>query len=373
MAGPVSRAVVFIRSSGTGSMNHHSQHLAKALKESFPVITTDAPGDLAEFRGTEGAAPGLRSVRARRGFLGRVRRLGRPVHFPNHHFARFGPDLRKPYVVTVHDLIRHHDAAGGAPYIHAPTRSERRLLAHDRRGIEAASGVIAASRHTASELRELFGLADERVAVVYQGIDHESFRPQSSPRPLLDPYLLFVGSEQPRKNLAALLEAFATLKREPRFANLRLVKVGAPGGAEAPYRERTKATISRLGLDREVLLTGRVPDRQLASWYTHAECLVLPSSAEGFGLPPLEAMACGCPVVVSDAGAPPEISGPAALVVAGAGEPTLVSTLRTLLERPELRARLRGRGLHHATLFDWRRTARETAGAYERFLAGHGL
>jgi len=144
--------------------------------------------------------------------------------------------------------------------------------------------------------------------------------------------------------------------------------VGAAGGPEAPYRQRSLEAISRFGLERDVLLTGRVSDEELAQWYSNAECLVLPSKAEGFGLPPLEAMACGCPVVVSDAGALPEVAGSAAFVVRGTGALTLASTLRTVLDRPELQARMRQRGLNHAALFNWTQTAAETRAVYERLL-----
>lgn len=366
--------LAFVRSGAQGSMNRHSQQLALVLGESPQVVLADAPGHWSDFgSSSNGGISEPRLRRAERSFLDRVRRIGRAAHFSNHHFARFGPGLHRPYVVTVHDLIRHRDARGGTPYIHSPSRSERRLLARDRRGIEAAGGLIAVSGHTAAELESLFDIPGNRIAVVYQGIDHEHFRPRPGPRPLLDRYLLFVGSEHPRKNLAALLEAFAQLKTEPRFHHLRLVKVGLAGGPEARYRERTLADISRVGLGRDVLFTGRVGGEELARWYSHAECLALPSKAEGFGLPPIEAMACGCPVVVSDAGALPEIAGPASFVVRGTGALALASTLRTVLDRPELRARMRARGLNHAALFNWSRTAAETQAAYERFLGEEGI
>ena len=348
-------------------MDRHSQHLAAALGTSCPVLTTDVYQRAArQFGARAWTVRALRALAAERNFVAAARRPGLPVHLANHHLARYGPLLGLPYLVTVHDLIRHSDAHGRTVHIHPPARRDRRLLARDRRGIEQATGLIAVSRHTAGALQRDFGIPEDRIAVVYQGIDHGRFRPVAS-RPFADPYLLFVGSEHPRKNLGGLLEAFAALKCDPRFACLRLVKIGAAGGPEAPYRQRTLQAIARLGLQREVLLPGRVDDEELASWYAHAACLVLPSRAEGFGLPPLEAMACGCPVVVANAGALPEISGPAALLVDPDDVGDLVRALRNVLERAELRQLLRERGLAHAARFTWTEAAEQTLAAYRRF------
>jgi len=245
--------------------------------------------------------------------------------------ARYGPHLDLPYLVTVHDLIRQTDLERSGPFIHALSRHERRMLHRDRAGMRAAAGLIAVSEHTGRELQSRLGIEAGRIAVVYQGIDQESFQPHGGSRPLSDPYLLFVGSEQPRKNLAALLAAFAGLKAESEFKNLRLVKVGSPGCPEAPYRAVTIRGIEQLGLRREVLFTGRISDEELARWYSHAACLVLPSLNEGFALPPLEAMSCGCPVVVSNQGSLPEIAGPGALVADGVGAAEILAACRTVL------------------------------------------
>jgi glycosyltransferase involved in cell wall biosynthesis len=310
----------------------------------------------------------LRSASAQRRFLAAARATAGALHLPNHHLARYGPQLKRPYVVTVHDLIRQSDAQGRTVHIHAPTRRDRRLLAADREGILQAAGIIAVSHHTARDMRRELGISDERVEVVYPGIDHDLFAPAATPRPLQDRAVLFVGSEHPRKNLMGLLEAFGELKRRHVGQQLRLVKVGAPGGREAPYRAQTLRTVTRLGLEGEVIFTGRVADEDLPVWYTHAECLVLASHAEGFGLPPLEAMACGCPVIVSRSGALPEVAGPAALAVEADDAREIANALQAVLTRADLRDALRRRGPLHAARFTWRRAAERTLNAHRRFL-----
>ncbi len=203
--------------------------------------------------------------------------------------------------------------------------------------------------------------------MVPEGLDHELFRPVPD-RPVAGPYLLFVGSEHPRKNLATLLRAFARLKRDRRWRRLRLVKVGAAGSGEAPFREATLLAVRQLGLSEDVVFTEDVAERDLPGYYCGAACLVLPSRAEGFGFPPLEAMACGCPVVVSTAGALPEMVGDAGLLVAPQDVSGLVQAMRAVLGDDELRRRLRERGLRRAQEFSWEHTARATRRVYETVL-----
>jgi glycosyltransferase involved in cell wall biosynthesis len=183
-------------------------------------------------------------------------------------------------------------------------------------------------------------------------------------RPVEHPYVLFVGSEHPRKNLATLLRAFAALRREPGFEALKLVKVGAPGATRDGFHLPARRLVGELGLGEQVVFAGRVPDDDLPRWYSAAACLALPSRGEGFGLPPLEAMACGCPVVVSTAGALPEVAGGAALLTDPGDAERLRAHLRAVLTRPELAQELRARGLARAAGFTWERTVEGTGAAY---------
>jgi glycosyltransferase involved in cell wall biosynthesis len=358
------RGVVFVRTLGSGSMDRYSQKLAEHL----PVekLDTDIYQRSAELK----KIPAL-SVSSVRGFatdahfVRRLRKLAASlVHLPNHHLARYGNLLRAPYVVTVHDLIRHFDAEGTRVFIHAPNRRDRLCLRLDYLGIRKAAAIVSVSETTRRDLVRLFGIPEERIFVVHEGVDHALFRP-SEPRRLGYPYILFVGSEHPRKNLATLLRAFAALKREPRLRDLKLLKVGAPGGPEARFREQTLAVVRSLGLEREVVFTERVPDEDLVAFYSGAKCLVLPSLYEGFGFPPLEAMATGCPAIVSTAGALPEVTGDAAVKVDPHDDAALTLAIAAVLDDETLRRELRARGLEQARRFSWERAARETLRVYE--------
>jgi hypothetical protein len=192
-------------------------------------------------------------------------------------------------------VIRYLDRTRDEPLIHAPNRRDRLYVALDVAGIRRADAVIAPSHATRHDLVRHLGIRENRIAVVYEGVDHAVFRPTDR-RLLPDPYVLFVGSEHPRKNLASLFRALARLKRDPALRDLRLVKVGAPGGRAAPFREQTLEALRTSGLAAEdVLFIGHLRAENLAAYYAGAECLVFPSLYEGFGLPTVEAMASGCP------------------------------------------------------------------------------
>lgn len=366
--GSVLDEVVLVSTGGNGSMDHYGRQLARRIG----VSTLQAP--MAQLSaGHFNVSPLSRA--ARRGLVGdrallrRLRAAPGTPHFTHHHLARYGPALHRPYLVTAHDLIRYTDlaaadGAGSEVLINRPNLRDRRYLRRDYEGMRAAAAVIAVSDSTRRDLLERLGLAPEQVFVVHEGLDHDLFRPVSR-RPIDEPYVLFVGSEQPRKNLITLLRAFARLTGDRRAGRLRLVKVGAPGDGEAPFHEPTRRAVAELGLDGRVHFAGEVPDSDLPAYYSGAECLVLPSRAEGFGFPPLEAMACGCPVVVSTAGALPEIVGDAGLQVDPDDVAGLCAALRAVRDEPALRERLRDSGLRRAAEFSWERTARQTERVYD--------
>lgn len=351
-------------SGGTGSMEVLGRELAARL----PVgrMNSDHYRRAETFNPTIARAlsGGLRDI----GMVRALRRLGGLIHFPHHHFARFGPAAGNPFVVTVHDLIRHLDRRGAEPLIHSPNLVDRALLDLDLAGIRRAAAIIAISNTTRRDLIDQLGLPAAKVRVISPGIDPRRYRPAGTES--ADPYLLFVGSEQPRKNLSALLGAFAALKRSGRHPNLRLVKVGDPGGSEAPFRARTLQAIRELDIADHIELPGRVPHQRLIELMSGARCLVQPSLYEGFGLPPLEAMACGCPVIVSDRGALPETAGPAALVTQPTAE-ALAENIDRMLGDRSLRERMRRAGADRVQQFDWDRTARDTLELYRSVCRDH--
>ena len=282
------------------------------------------------------------------------------VHLPNQNFARYALRTKNPFVVTVHDLIRFcFDFS-------RETITERILLKLDIRGIKRASHIIAVSQHTKSDLIEYFKMPDDRISVIYNGIDHSIFKPYDT-KPPDEPYILYVGSERPRKNLARLIEAFAILKRE--FPELRLVKVGEPGRAEE-YRQETLRKLDSLGLTPDVIFTSYTSESDLVRYYYSAALLVYPSLYEGFGLPPLEAMACGCPVVASNTSSLPEVIGEAGIMVNPYATNRLAQAMREVLTNSKLRDDMVTRGLEQAKKFSWERTAEQTQEVYHRVAAG---
>jgi len=179
------------------------------------------------------------------------------------------------------------------------------------------------------------------------------------------PYVLFVGSEHPRKNFARLLRAFFKLKSEHRVKDLKLVKVGKAGGPEADFRQHTLQVINELNIPRDVVFTDYVAEENLPAYYSGAECFILPSLYEGFGFPPLEAMACGCPVIVSNATSLPEVTGEAAVRVDPYDIYGIARALEMVLTDEGLRRELVSKGLERARQFSWEKAARQTMEVYQ--------
>jgi glycosyltransferase involved in cell wall biosynthesis len=353
-----------VTTTGEGSMDRCGRALARRLP--VPEMLVDPAATSTSFGIDALSVAATRGAVGDRVLLRRLRRTDGVPHFVQHHFARYGPALRRPYLVTVHDLIRYSDLTALVPLITRPNARDRRFIRQEVAGMRGASAVVAVSHTTRRDLVERLRLDPDRVPVVHHGLDHELFRPVR--RRLADaPYVLFVGSEHPRKNLGTLLRAFALLRR--RWPDLRLVKVGAPGSAEALFGASTAAWISELGLAGAVDLVGEVPDEDLPAWYAGAACLALPSLAEGFGLPALEAMACGCPVVVASAGALPEIVGDAGPAVEPYDVRGWADAIGAIVGDARLRARMRDAGLRRAAGFSWERAAAETVRVHERFAA----
>jgi glycosyltransferase involved in cell wall biosynthesis len=265
-------------------------------------------------------------------------------------------------VITIHDLtaLRHPEA-----HTPATRRLHRRKAAFAR---DTADLVIVISEATRRDVIAHLGLARDRIRLIYPGVD-PAFRPVADRGALkqllasrgLAPgeYILFVGTIEPRKNLLRLVEAYRQLRRG-RSHVPRLVLAGAPGWGYQPVFERVAA----LGLSKSVVFLGHVPDPLLPALYSGAIVFVYPSLYEGFGLPVLEAMACGTPVVTSDTSSLPEVAGDAGVLVDPADVEALANALRTLLEDPDRRAALSADGRRRAATFTWDRAAQQTLAAY---------
>lgn len=355
--------MLLVTTAGRGSMDYYAAQLAAHLSDVNILETDESQRIERQFNRSFWSPDTVRSLRFDFDFVRRLRRIDEPLHFPNHHLARYGNFLSVPYVVTVHDLIRYFDLQRRQPFIHRPNLVDRAYLRLDYAGIRRADAVIAVSNTTKADVVEYLGVPESRVHVVYEGVDPRRFHP-SDARPFDFPYVLYVGSEHPRKNLGELITAFAILKASGRHPDLRLVKVGAAGGSESDFRAVTDDLIASHGLRSDVVIVDRVHEDALPAYYAGAECTVLPSLYEGFGFPAVEAMACGSPVIVSSAGSLPEVVGDAGVVVSPRVPEQLAHAIHVLLAAPQRREELREAGLRRAATFTWEQTAAGTRRVY---------
>lgn len=271
-----------------------------------------------------------------------------------------------PGVVTVHDL-----AFLAYPEAYHPAK-RRYLKLATALSVRRAARVIAVSAATRDELVRRLGVPERKVTVVHNAVD-PAFKPLPAAeiaafraeQELPERMVLFVGTLEPRKNLVGLLDAFARIAPE---TDAHLVVVGGKGW----LYDEVFARLARLGLTERVRFAGFVPDAQLPLWYNAAEVFVYPSLYEGFGLPPLEALACGTSVVTSNASSMPEVVGDAALLADPDDPDALAAALRRLLSDPGLRTMLRERGLARAAVFSWARTAAATRAVYDAVLDSRG-
>jgi glycosyltransferase involved in cell wall biosynthesis len=282
------------------------------------------------------------------------------IHLPDQGFARYALFLRHPFVLTVHDLVRSCFGFGKETII------ERILLKVDVRCMRKASRIIAVSYNTRNDLIKYLKIPEDRIDVIYNGVDHTIFKPYNI-KLHHRPYILYVGSERPRKNLSRLFEAFSKLKSE--FPQLKLVKVGTCGRFKK-YRTDIEAKLNSLGITQDVIFVDHTPEIDLARYYSSAALLAYPSLYEGFGLPPLEAMACGCPVVTSNTSSLPEVVGDAGIMVNPYDTDSLAEAMRRVLTNQKLRENMIRKGLEQSKKFSWEETARQTLEVYNKVARG---
>jgi glycosyltransferase involved in cell wall biosynthesis len=270
-----------------------------------------------------------------------------------------------PVVATIHDLS----------FEHLPDTFKRRSRAQlrltVRRTARRAARIITISEHSKRDIVETYRVEPGRVSVTYLAApphfrlveDEKELRRVRQLYRIEGDYILAVGSVQPRKNLTRLVRAYSDLRRSRAQAKLpRLVVVGKL----AWLYEETLRAVEECGVRGDVTFTGYVPEVDLPALYSGALCFAYPSFFEGFGLPPLEAMRCGTPVLVSDRTSLPEVVGDAGLLVDPFDTDAISAALARLIDDEELRRRLRERGLARAARFDWRETARRTLEVYQR-------
>jgi glycosyltransferase involved in cell wall biosynthesis len=260
----------------------------------------------------------------------------RVVHYP---LTIRIPSVEKPSVVTLHD-VQHLDLPGMFP------RSERRFRSVAwHRSARGAQRVIVMSEFVRGRAVEKLGLDPKRLRVIPLGLDHDELQPGTGER---EPFLLYPARRWPHKNHERLFEAFAVLRRER--PEVRLVLTG--GGDFSDVPEGVEAR-------------GHIPRSEVVSLMQRASALVFPSLYEGFGLPPLEAMACGCPVASSNAASLPEVVGDAARLFDPHDPSAIADAMCDVLADPQPWIE---RGLAHAARFSWDETARATDAVYAELL-----
>lgn len=264
-----------------------------------------------------------------------------------------------PTVVTVHDLafLKYPDQL--------PRSRRSWLIAATRMSARRASQIITVSEATASDLKEWLKIPDERIKAIplattgnvnrVEGTSLDVFRMKWN---VEHPYVLAVGTLEPRKNLPTLLRAFARIKDDIEHD---LVLVGPEGWLTGEL----KATLNQLNLGERVRITGFVSDEELGGWYSGADLFAFPSFYEGFGLPSIEAMRCGAPVLSSDNSAFPEVVGDAGVMIPAEREDVWAEAMLELLRDPAQREQLRQKGFDRAEMFSWDRTAQGTYNVYK--------
>jgi glycosyltransferase involved in cell wall biosynthesis len=288
------------------------------------------------------------------------------VHIP--HLFGIPRALPCPYFVTVHDVLEHMSSTNG--------RSGMRRLLHfqlTRRVLKGAARIFAVSKFTKSEVEKLFGIAPEHIEVVYNAIDErflhghatEADRQFLAERYQVNyPFLLYAGRISPHKNVVRIIEAFSALKaeldKEGKYPGLKLVVIGD----ELSKHPDLRRTVIRGGVQNDVRFLGFIPIDMLRIFYDAAKIFVFPSLYEGFGLPPLEAMAHGTPVLASNTSSLPEVVGNAAVLVNPENVFEIMRALHRVLTDQNLREKLKRRCYEQTQKFSWEVSARQILAAY---------
>lgn len=287
-------------------------------------------------------------------------------HFTNQTLSFMN---RQPAVVTVFDIIE----------ILEPQRMFGKTAARFLyRGLPYAAHIICVSQYSKQSLQSIYEIPDNKITVIPLAAS-EHFSVDSSAKQSVgyseflhrfdlnadSPIVLYIGSDHPRKNLPTLAKAFAEVKKQ--IPEAVLLKVGDAGVPEG--RVEFLKILDELGIQTSVKFYGKANDEELRLLYNIADVFVFPSTFEGFGIPPLEAMACGCPVVVSNATSLPEVVGDAALLHDPHDVDGFAASIKHVLTNKNLAQDLRQRGLSQATKFSWENSAQKTLEVYKKVLS----
>ena len=277
------------------------------------------------------------------------------------------PDFIPPHRPSCKSVITVHDLAF-LLYPHFLTKESARYYGHIDEAVRWTDHIIAVSESTKRDTMKHLGVPEDRITVVYEAanpifrpVDRERAREEVRNRHGVDgPFVLFVSTIEPRKNVPTLLRAVWQLQRCYK-EDVRLVLAGGKGW----LFEDAFAVVEELNLDGRVHFVGRVSSEDLLYLYNAAEMLAHPAFYEGFGLPPLEAMACGLPPIVSNVASLPEVVGDAGLLIDPHDIDELTVAMWRILNDSDLRQEMRTKGLRQANRFSWERAARETQQIYK--------
>jgi glycosyltransferase involved in cell wall biosynthesis len=318
------------------------------------------------------AAP-ERSVQGYREFRSAVKRLDCDlVHIPNLFSVPRG--LPCPYVMTVHDMLEHMSRPRTQNGLWRFLREEL-----TRHVLEGAARIFAVSNFTKAEIEKHFAIPPDHIEVVYNAIDERFLRGHASAadREMIAkryqvtyPFLLYAGRVSPHKNVVRMIEAFSALKTELEkdqlYSDLKLIIIGDDLSGNLDLRR----TVVRSGVQNDVRFLGFVPIEVLRIFYDEAKIFVFPSLYEGFGLPPLEAMAHGTPVVTSNVSSLPEVVGRAAVLVNPENVFEIMRALHRVLTDQALRERMKERSYQQAAKFSWETSVRRILEIYRQVADG---
>jgi len=265
-------------------------------------------------------------------------------------------DLKKT-IVTCHDII---------PIAYYNTRNPIWKL--NAKGLRKAERIITVSEFSKQDISKYIKYPEEKIEIIPPAVDHSLYYPNRN-REALEKYgigetekvIMYVGAEEPRKNLQFLINSFSKLKN--RISHVKLLKVGMPN--YIGVREKLLKQIESLNLQKDIIFTGYVSERELAELYNAVDLFVFPSLYEGFGIPPLEAMACGTPVITSNTSSLPEVVGDAAIQADPYNVEKFAEEMYKLLVDEELKEEMMRKGLERSKIFSWDASAKKTLKVYK--------
>ena len=260
-------------------------------------------------------------------------------------------------IVTCHDLI---------PWVYEKNHSQ--FWKANINGLKKADRIITVSSFSKNEIIEYLKYPADKIHVIPNAVDHSIYYKNPDKTilnklniKLEDPIILYVGSEEPRQNVDKLIKSFAKLKKV--LPDAKIIKIGDSNLYGA--REKLLKLITELNLQNDVIFAGSVPENELPQWYNAADLSVYPCAYAGFGLPPLEAMACGTPVITSNTTSLPEVVGDAGIMIDPADIDRISNEMIEVLTNDGLREDMSKNGLKRAKMFNWKESAKKTQEVYK--------